>query len=212
MTLNIKYSNDDSIIEMGIDEAGRGPLFGRVYVAAVILPKDSNFDISNIKDSKKFSSKKKINNVAEYIKNNSMYWTVQYIDEKTIDEINILQATQKCMHKCIDNIIEQMKNNNNNNEVMLLVDGNYFNPYKNIPNICIENGDNMYASIASASILAKVERDKYIEELCNEYPELKEKYSIHTNKGYGAAKHIEGIKKYGITKWHRKSFGICKSY
>jgi ribonuclease HII len=77
---------------------------------------------------------------------------------------------------------------------------------------CIKGGDNEYCSIAAASILAKVERDKYIDELCKKYPELIEKYGIDTNKGYGAQKHINGIKKYGITKWHRKSFGICKNY
>ena len=208
MSLKTQYSCDESVLEIGIDESGRGPLLGRVYVSAVILPKDDNFDFSKIKDSKKFSSKKKIKEVADYIKENSLYWTVQYEDEDVIDNINILQATQKCMHKCIDNIIPDIINDNK----MLLVDGNYFIPYKNIPSICIEGGDNEYTCIAAASILAKVERDDYIDKLCEENPDLKEKYSIHTNKGYGAKKHIDGIKEYGITKWHRKSFGICKSY
>ena len=113
MVLKTQYSNDNSLYEIGIDESGRGPLFGRVYAAAVILPKDDTFDFSKIKDSKKFSSKKKIKEVENYIKNNSLYWSVQYEDEKVIDQINILQATQKTMHKCIDDILLQMNNNFN---------------------------------------------------------------------------------------------------
>ena len=217
MTLNQCYCNDENTIEIGIDEAGRGPLFGRVYSAAVILPKD-NFDFSQMKDSKKFHSKKKINKVAQYIKDNAVSWSVSYEDEKTIDRINILKATQWSMHKNLNNIFE--KNFTVDSKYLLLVDGNYFIPYtriveddiKKINHICIESGDNLYASIAAASILAKVERDKYIDELCNLNPELKERYSIHTNKGYGAQKHIEGIKEHGISEWHRKTFGICKNY
>jgi ribonuclease HII len=217
MTLNQCYCNDENTIEIGIDEAGRGPLFGRVYSAAVILPKD-NFDFSQMKDSKKFHSKKKINKVAQYIKDNAVSWSVSYEDEKTIDRINILKATQWSMHKNLNNIFD--KDFSVDNKYLLLVDGNYFIPYtriveddiKKINHICIESGDNLYASIAAASILAKVERDKYIDELCELNPELKERYSIHTNKGYGAQKHIEGIKEHGISEWHRKTFGICKNY
>ena len=217
MTLNQCYCNDENTIEIGIDEAGRGPLFGRVYSAAVILPKD-NFDFSQMKDSKKFHSKKKINKVAQYIKDNAISWSVSYEDEKTIDRINILKATQWSMHKNLNNIFD--KNFTVDSKYLLLVDGNYFIPYtriveddiKKINHICIESGDNLYASIAAASILAKVERDKYIDELCELNPELKERYSIHTNKGYGAQKHIEGIKEHGISEWHRKTFGICKNY
>ena len=209
MSLKTQYSSDNSIYEIGIDESGRGPLFGRVYAAGVILPKDDNFDFSKIKDSKKFSSNKKIKEVEEYIKNNSLYWSVQFEDEKVIDSINILQATQKTMHKCIDDILLQIDSDIN---IMLLIDGTYFNPYNNIPSVCIESGDNTYYSIAAASILAKVARDEYINELCNENTILKDLYSIHTNKGYGSKKHIEGIQNNGITEWHRKSFGICKNY
>lgn len=217
MTLNQCYCNDENTIEIGIDEAGRGPLFGRVYSAAVILPKD-NFDFSQMKDSKKFHSKKKINKVAQYIKDNAISWSVSYEDEKTIDRINILKATQGSMHKNLNNIFD--KDFSVDNKYLLLVDGNYFIPYtriveddiKKINHICIESGDNLYASIAAASILAKVERDKYIDELCELNPELKERYSIHTNKGYGAQKHMEGIKEHGISEWHRKTFGICKNY
>ncbi len=217
MELKRSYLNNDNIYEIGIDEAGRGPLFGRVYSAGVILPKD-NFDFSKIKDSKKFHSKKKINSVADYIKDNALYWSVSYEDEKTIDRINILQATQWSMHKNINNILSESKYDDS--QVLLLVDGNYFIRYNKIientnvcyNHVCIESGDNEYASIAAASILAKVERDKYIDEICEEYPYLKDRYSIHTNKGYGSKKHLDGIKEHGISEWHRKSFGICKNY
>lgn len=226
-----KYFNEDQkIVEIGVDEAGRGPLFGRVYTAAVILPKDDTFDHSKVKDSKKFHSKKKIDEVANYIKENALSWYVSFEDEKTIDEINILQATQKSMHTSILEVKKlfnkQMKQENKNEFIdysyYLLIDGNYFNPvtYLNkkinkietIPFTTIEGGDDKYTAIAAASILAKVERDKYIHELCEQNSELVERYGIDSNKGYGAKRHIDGIKQHGITIWHRRSFGICKNY
>jgi ribonuclease HII len=213
-----RYFTNDKL-ELGIDEAGRGPLFGRVYAGVVVLPKDDSFNHSLMKDSKRFHSKKKIEQVADYIKENAIAWSVEYESEDTIDEINILQATQSAMHKGIKNVIKQLSDFELSNTI-LLVDGNYFKPltiisnnkYEQLDYITVEGGDNKYTSIAAASILAKVERDKYIEELCLNNPELSEHYGIDTNKGYGSKKHIEGIKKYGITKWHRKSFGICKEY
>lgn len=208
------YNECDDKLEIGIDEAGRGPLFGRVYTGAVILPKDTNFDFSKLKDSKKFTSVKKINEVAEYIKENALAWNVSYNDETVIDNINIRQSVLSSMHKSIKGIMEENKN------YFLLVDGNDFKPYMKFENDiftqvqhkCIEGGDNKYCSIAAASILAKTERDKYIEELCNENPELIEKYGIDRNKGYGTKLHLDGIKNYGISKWHRKTYGICKDY
>lgn len=218
-TLSKYFVEDPSIFEIGVDEVGRGPLFGRVYTAAVILPKDDSFDHFKMKDSKKFHSKTKIIETAEYIKANAIAWNVTYEDEVVIDEINILQATQKSMHKSILGIKQKL---NKDDKIQLLIDGNYFNPItfmnksrgmiETIPHICIEGGDDKYTSIAAASILAKVERDKYIEELCEKYPELIEKYGIDSNKGYGAKKHMDGIKEHGITIWHRRTFGICKEY
>ena len=224
-----KFLYDDlNKIEIGVDEAGRGPLFGRVYTGAVILPKDDSFDHFKMKDSKKFTSKAKIEEAAEYIKKNAVAWYVGFEDEKVIDEINILQATQSAMHKSILEVRKQYIQKMNSNaekkdySINLLIDGNYFNPInivnkttnklQTIPYTCIEGGDNKYTAIAAASILAKVERDKYIDELCVEHPELIEKYAINSNKGYGAKKHIDGIKAHGITIWHRRSFGICKNY
>jgi len=215
------YTDDVSVLEIGVDEAGRGPLLGRVYSAAVILPKDNSFDHSKMKDSKKFHSKKQIEEVAEYIKQHAIAWYVSFEDEKVIDQINILQATQKSMHSAILETRNQCKGKQDV-RFHLLIDGNYFNPLtvfnkqankiEIIPYSCITGGDNKYSAIAAASILAKVERDKYIEDLCKENPELIEKYGIDQNKGYGAKRHLDGIKEYGISIWHRRSFGICKQY
>ena len=208
------YNEDSELLEIGIDEAGRGPLFGRVYTAAVILPKDTEFDFDKMKDSKKFTSEKKINEVAEHIKEKALYWSVSYNDETVIDKINIRQSVLSSMRQCVTNII------NDENDYLLLVDGNDFKPYMrfkddeyiSINHICITGGDNKYCAIAAASILAKTERDKYIGELCEENPELKEKYGLDKNKGYGTSQHLEGIKNNGISKWHRKTYGICKDY
>jgi ribonuclease HII len=224
------HNENDDVFEIGVDEAGRGPLFGRVYTAAVILPKDDTFDHSKMKDSKKFHSKKKIEEVAEYIKENAISWYVSFEDEKKIDEINILQATQLSMRNSIIEVRKQLnkkqkglgKEENKDYSYNLLIDGNYFNPImyldkktnkmETLPFITVEGGDNTYSSIAAASILAKVERDKYIEQMCADHPELSEHYGIDSNKGYGAKRHLDGIKEHGITIWHRRSFGICKNY
>ena len=227
MALNKHYLEDTTILEIGVDEAGRGPLFGRVYAAAVILPKDpaTEYDFSQMKDSKKFHSKKKISQVADYIKQNAVAWAVAYEDEVAIDKMNILQATQSAMHKAIKSCIEIAEKKALDGApptIQLLIDGNYFNSIttydkargqiKAMPHVCVEGGDNKYAAIAAASILAKVSRDTYIEDLCAENPELNEKYGILSNKGYGAKKHMDGIRSHGITIWHRRSFGPCKEY
>ena len=196
-------------IEVGIDEAGRGCLFGPVSVASVIwLNEEPNPDIV-IKDSKKMNLKQK--NIAyDYILDNSIAYSHKFIDNDEIDKTNILKSTIRGMHLCLDDIIDELDIDT------ILVDGNQFDYYIDssdncIDHKCIIDGDNKYKSIACASILAKVKRDNYIIELCEEYPELK-KYDIHNNKGYGTKKHLEAIKEYGITKWHRKTFGICKEY
>jgi ribonuclease HII len=228
-----KYMHELGTVEIGADEAGRGPMLGRVYSGAVILPKDDSFDHFKMKDSKKFTSKnpKKINEVAEYIKQNAIAWAVEYEDENVIDEINILQATQSAMHKAIKSVIGQLSKKTdgktdvldpNYNNLLLLIDGNYFKQLTilnqgktklvTINYETVEGGDNKFTAIAAASILAKTERDKYIDDLCKENPELIERYGIDSNKGYGSKKHMDGIKTYGITKWHRRTFGLCKDY
>jgi ribonuclease HII len=229
-TLKKCYNEAENVYEIGVDEVGRGPLFGRVYTAAVILPKDDSFDCSMVKDSKKFHSKKKIDEASEYVKNNALAWYISYEDEKKIDEINILQATQSSMHNSILEVRKQFnkkqtgesKIESKDYSYSLLIDGNYFKPLtilskktnkiETVPYTTVEGGDNKYASIAAASILAKVERDKYIAALCEENPTLSEHYGIDSNKGYGAKRHLDGIKEHGITIWHRRSFGICKNY
>ena len=237
------YNEAKNVYEIGVDEVGRGPLFGRVYTAAVILPKDNSFDCSMVKDSKKFHSKKKIEEASQYVKEHALAWYISFEDEKKIDEINILQATQLSMHTSILEVRKQLNKQLNEKEqdinkekdikekeqtegndysYSLLIDGNYFKPITyldkktnkivSLPYVTVEGGDNKYASIAAASILAKVERDRYIDELCEQNPTLSEYYGIDSNKGYGAKRHMDGIKEHGITIWHRRSFGICKNY
>lgn len=191
-------------MEVGLDEVARGCMFGRVYTAAVIWPEDFVEDPNFIiKDSKKLSKKKR-EELYYYIIDNAIDWNIKYMEPETIDKINILQATLKSMHVNLDSLMVNIDH--------ILVDGTNFNKYSNIPYTCVEKGDNKYYSIAAASILAKVEHDWYIEELCKKNPELNEKYDLLNNMGYGTKKHMESIKKYGTTEFHRKSFGICKFY
>ena len=204
--MNLYYNDTD--IEAGIDEVARGCLLGRVYTCAVIWNKenDEDFDHPIMKDSKRFNKEKR-EEMAEYIKNYALDYSIAYNDEKKIDKINILNATFDSMHKSLDGLNIDIDN--------ILVDGNRFKPYLNkegnyVPHICFEKGDTKYYAIAAASILAKVEHDKYIRELCRKYPELDEKYDLLSNMGYGTESHINGIKKYGISQFHRKTFGICK--
>ena len=227
--------------EVGVDEAGRGPLFGRVYTGAVILPAATSaaaaatFDFSLMKDSKKFTSDKKIREVAEYIKQHAVAWAVSYEESEVIDRINIRRATLQCMRKSINTLIEAHieehieahiedmdQQRPTTEDYLLLIDGNDFIPLgkyneemdqiDTYTHVCVEGGDNTYACIAAASILAKVARDDYIEKLCDQYPILDEMYALRGNKGYGAKKHLDGIREHGITQWHRRSYGICKQF
>jgi len=218
--LSLKY-NLENQFEIGIDEAGRGPLFGRLYVAAVVLPGDSSlFNNPDIKDSKKIKNKKKMNALSDYIKENASAWAIHYIEHDVIDKINIRQAVFQGMHECIKEIIGKLQINPITNKTFLLVDGNDFKPYSifdneketlfTIPYETIEGGDNKYTAIAAASILAKCARDNYIYELCKQYPILSDHYNIHSNMGYGTKAHLEGILNHGITQWHRTSYARCK--
>jgi len=216
--------------EIGIDEAGRGPLFGRLYVAACVLPKsrDSGFHFEWMCDSKKIHSRKKMQELSQYIKTHARAWHIHFVEADVIDTINIRQAVLMAMHECAKQVIAQLSCESPREtpesplrDYMLLVDGNDFTPHmifnpetqtmEEIPFETIEGGDNKYAFIAAASILAKNERDTYIEELCNRYPLLNERYGLAKNMGYGTQIHRDGIQRWGITQWHRKSYGICKT-
>ena len=216
------YFEQEDYLEIGIDEAGRGPMLGRVYSAAVILPKNDTFQYELMKDSKKFTSKKKLHDVAEYIKENAVYWHIGYETEKSIDAMNIRNATYSAMHTAIKGVVQKHKETGGDDNRMfyLIVDGNDFKPYmtfedgqfKSISHVCVTGGDNKYCSIAAASILAKVARDDYIEELCKKDSSLVERYDLLNNKGYGTKNHMDGIKNYGISEHHRRTFGICRDY
>ncbi len=197
---------DKDKLEVGIDEAGRGPLFGPVYVGAVIAPRDDPIFLQ-LRDSKKLSERKRLE-AFDYIKEMAVDYSIKSADCCVIDKKNIYNATYELMHDALRDLMVKPE--------LILADGNQFFPYeqdgKSIPHECIIKGDDTYTCIAAASILAKVSRDKYIETLCDNNPELNERYNIGSNKGYGAKAHIDGIKKYGITQWHRKTFGICKQF
>ena len=203
----MKLFNRSGCIEVGIDEAGRGCLLGRVYAAAVIWPNenDQEYEHPIMKDSKKFTREQR-ENMYDYIKENAIDYAFGYADEKEIDSKNILQANYLAMHRAIDNL--------NLDIDYIIVDGNNFKPYLDstatvIPHKCIVKGDTLYYSIAAASIIAKCEHDKYIRELCTEYPDLNEKYNILSNMGYGSKTHMDGLKKHGSSEFHRKSFKCC---
>lgn len=204
----LEQYDDEVKTEVGLDEAGRGCLFGPVCVAAVIWPKEEPENSIVIKDSKKCTEKYR-EKCYEYIINNAIAYSIQLMDENHIDTNNILKSTLDGMHLCLDDISK------NNDIDTILVDGNNFKQYycskkdDFIYHKCIVKGDDKFKSIAAASILAKTYRDNYIKELVKQNPEL-EKYEIQKNKGYGTKNHLESIKKNGVTKWHRKTFSPCK--
>ena len=177
--------------EAGTDEAGRGCLAGPVTAAALILPKDFKNDVIN--DSKLLSEKKRIL-LKPIIEDSVVSYGVSHIHPDKIDEINILNASILAMHSAIDQL--------NNKPEFIIVDGNRFKPYNNIPHECIIKGDSKYMSIAAASVLAKTYRDAYMEKIHEEYP----MYNWKKNKGYPTKEHREAIRIHGITKYHRKSF------
>jgi ribonuclease HII len=201
--------------EIGVDECARGPLFGRVYTSACVLPKDGSFRHDWMKDSKKIKSKKKMRELSDYIKENALAYHIDYIEASVIDDINIRQAVLRSMRNSIRSVLATLDTTEG---VLLVVDGNDFPPYTQynevtetmyeIPSMTVEKGDGTYTFIAAASILAKNAHDEYILKLCEENPYLKERYSLHENMGYGTAKHIAGIKAFGTTEWHRKSFKV----
>ena len=182
-----------SKIEIGCDEAGRGSLSGPVVASAVILPK--NFKNSDLDDSKKLSLRKR-EELSEIILEKAISCEIGIVDEKKIDEINILNASILAMHKAL-------KKTQNTFEV-ILVDGPHFKSYKNHSHNCIIRGDSKYLAIAAASIIAKTYRDKFMRKIHDEFPN----YKWHKNKGYPTKEHRLAIKSFGVSKYHRKSFKL----
>lgn len=208
----------DTSIEIGVDEVGRGCLLGPVVAVAVALPKADVIQKDDlwkeIKDSKKLGEKKRYK-LYEFLTKNSIAYGVGIISEKEIDEINILRATMKAMHKAIDECIRRLKvvKSLHTHCIQIKVDGPHFKPYIppgeedewSIDTQCVVNGDATHLSIASASVIAKCVRDTHMVELVKQYPDL-DRYGISKNKGYGTSVHMEALKAHGITDHHRKSF------
>lgn len=183
----------DGLIEAGCDEAGRGCLAGSVYAAAVIFADD--YENAELNDSKQMSAKKRYA-LREVIKRDALAWAVGSVAPDEIDEINILNASFLAMHRALDQLQVRPE--------AVIVDGNRFTKYMDLPYTTIVKGDGKYLSIAAASILAKTYRDDYMDRLAAEYPQ----YDWKNNKGYPTKKHREAIKNYGITPFHRKSYNL----
>ena len=201
---------EENKLEVGLDEAGRGCLLGPVCIGAVIMNNIRDIPPPHeIKDSKKCSPKVR-SVLRKYIEDNAVAFNVQMIHEERIDKVNILEATMEGMEKCLDDITSVL------NIDKILVDGTYFpiymdkNTFEAIPHVCIPGGDNKYLNIAAASILAKEHHDEYIMNLCSENPILN-KYDLKNNKGYGTKSHMEALKEYGPSIYHRKSFKPCQN-
>ena len=190
MLLNNFYEGK---IEAGCDEAGRGCLAGSVYAAAVILPPDYQNELLN--DSKQLTEKKRYQ-LREMIEKDAIAWAVGIVTPDEIDKINILNASILAMHRALDQLKVRPE--------AIIVDGNRFKKYQDLPHTTIVKGDGKYLSIAAASILAKTYRDDYMNELAKDYPQ----YDWLSNKGYPTKKHREAIKQYGITPYHRKSYNL----
>lgn len=183
----------ESLIEAGCDEAGRGCLAGSVYAAAVILPPDYQNELLN--DSKKLTAKKRYA-LREEIERDAIAWAVGIVTPEEIDKINILNASFLAMHRALDQLSVRPE--------AVIVDGNRFKPYQDLPSTTIVKGDGKYLSIAAASILAKTYRDDYMLSLAEEYPQ----YDWKSNMGYPTKKHRQAIREHGITPYHRKSYNL----
>lgn len=183
----------EGLIEAGCDEAGRGCLAGSVYAAAVILPSDYQNELLN--DSKKLTAKKRYALRGE-IERDAIAWAVGIVTPEEIDKINILNASFLAMHRALDQLKVRPE--------AVIVDGNRFKPYQDLPSTTIVKGDGKYLSIAAASILAKTYRDDYMLSLAEEYPQ----YDWQSNMGYPTKKHRQAILEHGITPYHRKSYNL----
>lgn len=198
----LRYKDDDAI-EVGLDEAGRGCLFGRLYVGAVVFTNDRDdlFDngatLSKIKDSKLLSKRQRAI-LFDYINECALDKTVCYAEAAEVDALNVLQADLTTMHRCLDALTVPAER--------VLADGDHWRPYKDTEGYAIVDGDAQYLAIAAAGILAKNSRDTWVKEVVAAHPEWDTKYGLLSNMGYGTAKHMEGIKAHGVTGEHRRSF------
>ena len=183
----------EGLIEAGCDEAGRGCLAGSVYAAAVILPDGYQNDLLN--DSKQLTEKRRYE-LRDIIQRDAVAWAVGIVTPEEIDKINILNASILAMHRALDQLKVRPE--------AVIVDGNRFKKYKDLPHTTIVKGDGKYLSIAAASILAETYRDDYMNKLAEEYPQ----YDWLSNKGYPTKKHREAIRQFGITPYHRKSYNL----
>ncbi|MBR1688811.1 MAG: ribonuclease HII [Prevotella sp.] len=183
----------EGLVEAGCDEAGRGCLAGAVYAAAVILPPD--YENAELNDSKQLSDRRR-KQLREVIERDAVSWAVGIVEPDEIDQINILNASILAMHRALDQLAVRPE--------AVIVDGNRFKPYGQLPYTTIVKGDGKYLSIAAASILAKTYRDDYMDRLAADYPQ----YDWLSNKGYPTRKHREAIRTYGITPFHRRSYNL----
>ncbi|MBR4898230.1 MAG: ribonuclease HII [Prevotella sp.] len=192
----LKSYYNEGVVEAGCDEAGRGCLAGAVYAAAVILPPDYKNELLN--DSKQLTERRRYQ-LREQIERDAVAWAVGVVDPDEIDKINILNASILAMHRALDQLTVRPQ--------AVIVDGNRFRPYRDLPYTTIVKGDGKYLSIAAASILAKTYRDDYMLRLAEEYP----MYDWKKNKGYPTLKHREAIRQHGTTPYHRMSYRLLGS-
>ena len=191
------YNADENIVEVGLDEAGRGSLAGPVTVAACIMP--YGFQHPLIKDSKLLSEVSR-QKALQVVLDNAISYSIQHINVDQIENTNILKSTMSGMHDCLSDLDEHAHRFD-----FILVDGDQFKGYHGIPHETIVGGDNKYTSIAAASILAKTARDSYMKDISKDYPD----YGWGSNKGYGTKIHIDALKEHGPVKGHRRSFKPC---
>lgn len=183
----------NGVVEAGCDEAGRGCLAGSVYAAAVILPE--GYENAELNDSKKLTARKRTE-LRRVIERDAVAWAVGIVTPEEIDKINILNASFLAMHRALDALSVRPE--------AVIVDGNRFKPYRDLPHATIVKGDGKYLSIAAASILAKTWRDEYMERIAQEHPQ----YDWTSNKGYPTRRHREAIRRFGVTPYHRMSYNL----
>lgn len=192
----LKNYYEQGRVEAGCDEAGRGCLAGSVYAAAVILPPD--YQNERLNDSKKLTARQRYA-LRQDIERDAVAWAVGVVTPQEIDQINILNASIQAMHRALDQLQVRPE--------AIIVDGNRFKPYRDLPHTTIVKGDGKYLSIAAASILAKTYRDDEMVRLAQEYPD----YDWQHNMGYPTRKHREAIRQHGITPYHRRTFNLLGS-